>query len=1223
MPRLSNSGYCLLFLTIALGVVVAADSSGCPQLITNGTCLFDGNRTVLRVAYVVITGGFSLLTSPAFAIAELAFREVEANTSLLPSIHLQPIYSFYGLDDRKPVFEAVTKVATTPGLVALMGATSSQASEIVQLVASAGNIPQISSNSNSATLSNKDEFPTFMRTTISSITQVRACVALLRAYNWTEVDIVIDQSDLSVLNLKTFLSLAQDSTRAGQPLRAGLQVVVDMSTNLTEAADSLLGSENYITVVFCSLTQFVRLFSYMIAQDPSGAQHRNYFFFANTFMLSEAASGYWASLPGIFASFGMHPNVSVDMFYRHTTGFLGLTTAAGSNERTAQFEAYARSYNRSEFPGQIPAVIAGSSQLVVDAVYTIVHGLRRVLEDAAARNKTPCETFYSPSWDGMVLYRAMRNASFLGTSGPISYDENGDRIGTLNMVNLVNSFHPNGSLARSTSVVTHSWNAADGTFVMQAPTTWRDGSMTPPGPVPLDRARVPPKPPTSEGDGRADVKAWVPPVVIGIVALLASNALWMLRSKQQKKKVWLVDMGAIEWGPVKALDCGTSISDAVYHGVDVGVRRVPLSRTLLSTCKESFCDDAEANTSRVIVRSAFRVIDKSAVTVKVRAPKPYFDDDVVLVSLCMEPGRVVGEALGEEPGASASESVFGSIGGTESPRASSGEKDPSWKDGANHKRSTLHKDIFNLRVSEPPLPREQKKALLRGAEALLHRAMEMHHPNLERVIGGGLTKCAVYILLERLTGGSLHAAMQNRTLDYDVGAMIGMLLDAASALKYLHSQRPPITHGDLNPKSLFLDDNMSLKLSVVSPFCLLNSSLGCGVVPVTLEYAAPEVLAGRPATPASDVFSFGMMLWECFARADIYADLPLETIVEGVIMGTVRPKPVASMPVELEGLMYECLSPWPHRRPTFVEIHTRLFSAFQAKGGQQRFSALQSRLTAQQGLIDKIMPPHVAAALHRGETVPPERHDCVTIMFSDIVGFTSHSAQLLPIEVMQMLDRLYTQFDALTTKHSLFKVETIGDAYMVVGNLHPKAEDHTARIVRFAQDAIAVANTIPVKLDDPSMGTIHIRTGVHTGPVVASVVGTLNPRYCLFGDTVNMTNRIETSSQPDCVHLSQAAAAALRKQDRSLRTVKRGKVLLKGKGETVTYWLESSVRNLPENLRAEMVMAGLRMDSLEIRESADTRMGRDGEEDRSSHGKPHRSSRSMSEATDLVIDVKA
>eukprot|EP00899_Mesostigma_viride_P020802 jgi/Mesvir1/28723/Mv19692-RA.2 len=1060
MPKARRSGYCLLFITITLAAVVAMDS-GCPQ-ITNETCLFDGNRTVLKVAYVMPASSSNVLEAPAFAISELAFREVEANDSLLPSIRLQPMYSLYLKDERKPVFEAVTKVATAPGLVALMGATSSQASEIVQLVASAGNIPQISSGATSATLSNKDEFPTFMRTTISSDTQMRACVALLRAYNWTEVDIVVDQSDLSVLRLKTFLSLAQDASQGGQPLRAGLQIVVDAGSNFTEAADRLLASENYVTVLFCSLPHFVRLFSHMIVLDPRGAKHRNFFFFGGTNLLSEAPTALGANLPRAFAGYGLHPNVSVDMFYRHAAGLLGLANPAGSNERTAQFEAYARSYNRSEFPGQIPAVIAGNHQLVVDAVYTIVHGLRRVLEDAAARNKTACETFYSPSWDGTELYRAMRNASFLGTSGPISYDENGDRIGTLNIINLVNSFHPNGSLARSTSVVTHSWNAADGTFVMQAPTTWRDGSTTPPGPVPL--YRMPPPPPPlrpSEGDGHANPKAWAPPVVIGIVALLVSNALWMLRSKRQKKKVWLVDMRAIEWGPVKALDCGTSISDAVYHGVDMGVRRVPLSRTLLSTCEESFGEDAEANTrriGRVIVRSAFRVIDKSAATVKVRAPKPYFDDDVVLVSLCMEPGRVVGEALGEELGNSATESVIGSVpgGGMESPGVSSGEKDPSWKDGANHKRSTLHKDIFNLRVSEPPLPREQKNALLRGAEALLRRAMEMHHPNLERVIGGGLTKGAVYILLERLTGGSLHAAMQNRTMDYDAGAMIGMLLEAASALKYLHSQRPPITHGDLNPKSLFLDDNMSLKLSVVSPFRLLNSSLGRGVVPVTLEYAAPEVLAGHPATPASDVFSFGMMLWECFARADIYADLPLETIVEGVIMGTVRPKPVASMPVELEGLMYECLSPWPHRRPTFVEIHARLFSAFQAKGGQQRFSALQSRLTAQQGLIDKIMPPHVAAALHRGETVPPERHDCVTIMFSDIVGFTSHSAQLLPIEVMQMLDRLYTQFDALTTKHGLFKVETIGDAYMVVGNLHPKAEDHTARIVRFAQDAIAV-----------------------------------------------------------------------------------------------------------------------------------------------------------------------
>eukprot|EP00899_Mesostigma_viride_P028326 jgi/Mesvir1/8679/Mv02619-RA.1 len=1214
MPQASGSGYALLLLTITLGAVVALDS-GCPQ--TNGTCLCDDNRTVLKVAYVVLASGSTV--SVAFSNAELAFREVEANTSLLPSIRLQPIYSFYEKDERKSVFEAVTKVATTPGLVGLMGATSSQASEVMQLVASAGNIPQISATATSARLSDKGDFPTFMRTTISSSTQLRACVALLRAYNWTEVDIVLDQTDLSVLNLRTFLQYAQDTTDGGQPLSSGLQIALDTSRNVTEAAERLLASENYVVVVLCQLPLFVRLFSNMIVLDPSGAKHRNILALAGTSVLSELPAFLGASLPGVLAGQGLHPNVSVDTFYRHANGLLGLASPPGRNERTAQFEAFARNYNRSEFPGTIPLVIVSGTQLVVDAVNTIVHGLRRVVADAAGRNKTLCETFYSPGWDGTVLYQAMRSASFLGTSGRVSYDHAGDRDGTLDIINMVNSFHPNGSLARGAYVVTHKWDSFDGTFTAQAPTTWRDGSMTPPGPVPP--YQMPPAPVNPNG-GHANVKAWVPPVVIGIVVLLAVNALWMLHNKKHRKKVWVVDMGAIEWGPVKAVDCGTSISDAVYNGVDVGVRRVPLSRTLLATCKESFCNDVDANAGRVIVRSAFRVIDKSVAALKVRAPKPYFDDDEVLVSLCAERGHVMGEALGEMPGGSMTDAMIGVVasGGMESPRASLAETDASWEFSAAHKDHFSHKDLLSARASEPPLPREEKNALQHGASALLRVAMEMHHPNLERVIGGCLTKGAVYILLERLTGGSLHAAMQNRTLDYDAGAMIGMLLDAASALKYLHAQHPPITHGDLNPKSLFLDDNMSLKLSVVSPFRLLNSSLGRGVVPVTLEYAAPEVLAGRPATPASDVFSFGMMLWECFARADIYADLALEAIVEGVIRGTVRPKHVASMPMELEGLMYECLSPWPHRRPTFVEIHSRLFSAFQATGGQQRFSSLQSRLTAQQGLIDKIMPPHVAAALHRGESVPPERHDCVTIMFSDIVGFTEHSAKLLPIEVMQMLDRLYTQFDALTTKHGLFKVETIGDAYMVVGNLHPKAEDHTARIVRFAQDAVAVANTIPVKLDDPSMGTIHIRTGVHTGPVVASVVGTLNPRYCLFGDTVNMTSRIETSSQPDCVHLSQAAAAALRRQDRSLRIVKRGKVLLKGKGETITYWLESSVRNLPENLRAEMMMARPGRDSGDTKE-LDMSQAKD-IEDSNSHSNPQKSSRSIPEAVELVIDVR-
>ncbi|KAJ1471683.1 guanylyl and adenylyl cyclase family member, partial [Baffinella frigidus] len=142
--------------------------------------------------------------------------------------------------------------------------------------------------------------------------------------------------------------------------------------------------------------------------------------------------------------------------------------------------------------------------------------------------------------------------------------------------------------------------------------------------------------------------------------------------------------------------------------------------------------------------------------------------------------------------------------------------------------------------------------------------------------------------------------------------------------------------------------------------------------------------------------------------------------------------------------------------------------------------------------------------------VEAEAKECVTIFFSDIKGFTTIAATLDAVKVSHMLDRLYSKFDMLTQKHEVFKVETIGDAYMAVTNLvSDQPDDHAARMARFSMEAVTAARETLIDEDDPLRGTVSIRVGFHSGPVVANVVGTRAPRYCLFGDTVNTASRME------------------------------------------------------------------------------------------------------------------
>jgi atrial natriuretic peptide receptor A len=161
-------------------------------------------------------------------------------------------------------------------------------------------------------------------------------------------------------------------------------------------------------------------------------------------------------------------------------------------------------------------------------------------------------------------------------------------------------------------------------------------------------------------------------------------------------------------------------------------------------------------------------------------------------------------------------------------------------------------------------------------------------------------------------------------------------------------------------------------------------------------------------------------------------------------------------------------------------------------------------------LLYKMMPRRAIAKLRRGQTVL-EKFNLVTIFFSDIVGFTSMAGNMRPIQVMKMLNELYTELDKLVKKHQVYKVETIGDAYMVVGGAPDRVPAPLAaeRVALFAIDAIELVETFRTKDGD----RLFIRAGLASGPAVAGVVGQAMPRYCFFGDTVNFASRMESTSK--------------------------------------------------------------------------------------------------------------
>ena len=200
-----------------------------------------------------------------------------------------------------------------------------------------------------------------------------------------------------------------------------------------------------------------------------------------------------------------------------------------------------------------------------------------------------------------------------------------------------------------------------------------------------------------------------------------------------------------------------------------------------------------------------------------------------------------------------------------------------------------------------------------------------------------------------------------------------------------------------------------------------------------------------------------------------------------------------------------------------------------------------------QRLLLNVLPQRIIDRLNAGETVIADRHDDATVLFSDFVGFTGISSELQPSILVEELNALFRAFDAICDANGVEKIKTVGDAYLAVGGLSGSGAEGAAAI---AGTALSMLEAVERRIDGAA--DWRIRIGVNNGPIVAGVVGVSKFAYDVWGDTVNVASRLESTSEPNRIHVS--AALADRLADRFIFEP-RGAVELKGKGAAQTCFL--------------------------------------------------------------------
>ncbi|EYC24028.1 hypothetical protein Y032_0014g2276 [Ancylostoma ceylanicum] len=466
------------------------------------------------------------------------------------------------------------------------------------------------------------------------------------------------------------------------------------------------------------------------------------------------------------------------------------------------------------------------------------------------------------------------------------------------------------------------------------------------------------------------------------------------------------------------------------------------------------------------------------------------------------------------------------------------------------------------------------------------------------------------------TRGSLEDILFNEELKLGRNFQVAFAKDVVKGLSFLHNS-PLLIHGLLCLQNCLVDSNWTVKLTNFGTEAIISEKLYHNEIKLIVEEGeddsdrladrkyvqqAPEIIRELvtrktmpPGTQPADIYSLGMVLYQILFRVQPFHERgkSIAKLMEMISMSNdddqlIRPTFPSSQGTEIEFQLLSCIEAcWlelPEMRPHVKKVRTMVNANLRSTGKgslvdqmmkmmeeytsnlenmvRDRTALLEEAQKQADRLLNSMLPKSVAEDLKVGKPVLPQLYQCATVLFSDIRGFTRISSTSTPLQVVTFLNDMFSGFDAIIAKHDAYKVETIGDAYMIVSGVpNENGNNHVQHIADIALKMRSFVSNF--KLAHRPDEVMMVRIGFHSGSVAAGVVGLAAPRYCLFGDTVNMASRMESTGVANKIQISEQAHNLLHCFFQQFVVVERGKIEVKGKGECTTFYLEG--KTVPKN----------------------------------------------------------